>query len=167
MGSLEIKWTHLNEVLNALADEVIQKAREKLDANGSNATHNLYDTLEKIVEIGDDAFSVKISLADYWKYVEEGTGPAHLPDARGQYWPKIEPLKEWVQNKPGVPKDEAFAYAVRGKIHKEGIKPRPFLEPAKDEVLARYEPLIDQAIQDDIYAFIDESVMNLLKDALR
>lgn len=166
MASINIKWTHLEEVLNEFADQVIQKARENLDANGTNASNTLYDTMEKIVEVGDDYYKVSLSLADYWRYVEEGTGPQHLPDARPQFWPKIEPLKEWVQIKPGVPKDSAFAYAVRGKIHASGTTAQPFLEPAKDEVLNRFEELINQAIEADVADYIEELVETQLKDAL-
>jgi HK97 gp10 family phage protein len=166
MESINIKWTHLEEVLNEFADQVIQKARENLAANGTNATNNLSDTIEKIVEIGDDTYSVKLSLADYWRYVEEGTGPGHIPDARAQYYPKIQPLKEWVSVKPGVPKDDSFAYAVRGKIHASGTTAQPFLEPAKEEVLARFELLINQAIEQDVSDYIEELVETKLKDAL-
>ena len=163
---LDIKWTNLERVLNEFADEVITTARGNLDTNNTNASHNLYDTMEKIIEIGDDRFSVKISLADYWRYVEEGTGPGHVPDARGQYWPKIGPIKEWVSVKPGVPKDDAFAYAVRGKIHASGTTAQPFFQPAVDEALARFEIRIEEAIEQDIYDYINGLVSKGLEDAL-
>lgn len=166
MAELEIRWTNLERVLHEFADEVIKSARKNLDDNNTNATHQLYDTLEKIVEVGEDFYKVSISLADYWRYIEEGTGPQHLPDARHQYWPKIEPLKDWVQNKPGVPKDDAFAYAVRGKIHASGTTAQPFLKPAVDETLARFEIMIEEAMQQDIYDYIESLVTTGLEDAL-
>lgn len=173
---LEIKWIHLEQVLNEFASAVIQRARENLDANNSNATHNLYDTMEAIIEIpsdeNDNYYTVSISLADYWIFLESGTGPQHIPDAGDAYWPKIEPLKNWVSIKPGVPKDPAFAYAVRGAIrfgtkdHPPGTKPHPFFKKAVDEVLAFYDPLIDKAIEDDIYDFIDETVIKEMERTL-
>lgn len=167
----DIKFNNLERVLNEFADEVIMKARENLDANGSNATHQLYDNLDKEVKIDDDRMQVFLALEDYWKYLEFGTGPAHMAEVigetpqaepRAQYWPRIEPLKEWVANKPGVPKEDSFAYAVQGKIHKEGIEPKPFLEPAIEYVLPRYEDLINQAIEDDV----DEWVNGVLDQTL-
>lgn len=174
----EIRWTHLEAVLNEFIDEVIAKARENLDNNGSNATKNLYNTLgeERQVEITDDHFSVKIGIEDYAWYIEYGTGPSHVTEGvdefnvlhmgvqhgkepRAQYWAPIGVIKEWVANKPGVPKDDAFAYAVQGKIHKEGVEPKPFLEPAIEFVLPRYEELINQAVQDDVEEYI-EGVLN-------
>lgn len=169
---LEIKWLRLEQVLDEFADAVIQRAREYLDQNNSNATHNLYDTMEAIVQVpsdeNDNYYTVSISLADYWRYVEEGTGPQHIPDARSEYWPKIQPLKDWVTVKPGVPKDPSFAYAVRGAIrfgtatHPPGTKPHPFFRPAVDEILPQYEGAIEQAIEEDIYAFIDEAVIEMM-----
>lgn len=172
-NSLNIKWINLERVLNEFADAVIAKARQNLDENGSNASYNLYrsfDELEQRVTIGEDYFSVKISLADYWTYVEEGTGPQHLPDARSTYWPKIQPLKEWVSIKPGVPKDDSFAYAVRGAIrfgtkdHPPGTKPKPFFKKAVDEMLAYYEPLIDKAIEDDVSDYINDAVTRKMNE---
>lgn len=163
---LEIKWTNLERILNEFADEVISGARQNLADNGTNATNNLSDTLEKIIDIGDDYYKVSISLADYWRYVEEGTGPQHLPDARPTYWPKIEPLKEWVSAKPGVPKDDAFAYAVRGKIHASGTTAQPFFQPAVDDALARFEERIAEAIEQDVYDYIESLVNDGLAEAL-
>lgn len=163
----DIEWNNLTRVLNEFADEVIMKARENLDENNSNATHQLYDTMDKEVIVDEDRFQVFIALEDYWTFLEYGTGPSHLreeiggpltPDPRQQYWPKIGPLKEWVQNKPGVPKEDGFAYAVREKIHKEGATPHPFLTPAIEYVLPRYEELIGQAVEQDVNDFLENNM---------
>ena len=50
MTGLDIKWTTLERVLNELADTFIQEARDNLQADGSIATGELYDSFEKIVE---------------------------------------------------------------------------------------------------------------------
>ena len=179
----DIKWTRLTEVLNEFADEVIEKAKENLDNNGSNASKNLYNTLgaEREIEITDDHFSVKIGIEDYAWYLEYGTGPSHVKEGvddfnvvhlgvqhsgepRAQYWPPIDAIRNWVSNKPGMPKDDAFAYAVQGKIHRDGIEPKPFLEPAIEFVLPRYEDLINQAIEEDVSNFILELVEKEMRD---
>jgi len=179
----DIKWTRLEQVLNAFADEVIAKAKENLANNNTNATGQLSQSLDDYkdqrVNIEEDRFQVFIALEDYWKYIEYGTGPSHVTEGvddfnvvhlgvqhggepRAQYWPPIDAIRNWASNKPGVPKDDAFAYAVQGKIHKEGIKPKPFLEPAIEFVLPRYEDLISQAIEDDV----DEWVNGVLDQTL-
>lgn len=166
MSTLDIKWTTLDRVLNEFADRFIELARENLDKNNTNASNTLYGSFDKIIDIGEDHFTVSISLEDYWKYIEEGTGPAHLPDARAQYWPKIGPLKEWVSIKPGVPKDPGFAYAVRWKIHEEGTQPQPFFEPAKERTIRDFEMRINLAIEEDVSNYILEIVEKGMKDAL-
>ena len=179
----DIKWTRLEQVLNAFADEVIAKAKENLANNNTNATGQLSQSMDmdkdKRVNIEEDRFQVFIALEDYWPYLEYGTGPSHVKEGvddfnvvhlgvqhsgepRAQYWPPIDAIRNWVSNKPGVPKDDAFAYAVQGKIHRDGIEPKPFLEPAIEFVLPRYEDLINQAIEDDV----DEWVNGVLDQTL-
>lgn len=162
----DIVWRNLERVLNEFADTFIELARENLDKNNTNASNTLYGSFDKIIDIGEDHFTVSISLEDYWKYIEEGTGPAHLPDARAQYWPKIGPLKEWVSIKPGVPKDPGFAYAVRWKIHEEGTEPQPFFEPAKQEAIRQFSQAIDDAIAQDVSDWLEEIVESGMRDAL-
>lgn len=181
----DIKWTRLTEVLNEFADEVIKKARENLSNNNTNATNQLSNSMDmnkdERVNIEEDRFQVFIALEDYWKDIEYGTGPSHVKEGvddfnvvhlgvqhsgepRAQYWPPIDAIRNWVTNKPGVPKDDAFAYAVKGKIHKEGIKPKPFLEPAIEFVLPRYEDKINQAIEEDVSNFTLELVEKEMRD---
>lgn len=175
----DIKWINLERVLNEFADEVVAKARENLADNNGNATGQLSQSMDndrdKRVKIEDDRYQVFIALEDYWTFSEYGTGPSHVTEGvdefnvlhmgvqhtgepRAQYWPPIDAIRNWVQNKPGVPKEDAFAYAVQGKIHKEGIKPKPFLEPAIEFVLPRYEELINQAIEEDVENWIKEAI---------
>lgn len=163
---MDITWTHLEKVLYQFVDRFKELAKQNLEKNNTNASGNLRDSLDELVknvEIGEDWYSVKVSLADYWTYVEEGTGPGHLPDARSQYWPKIEPLKEWVSIKPGVPKDPGFAYAVRWKIHEEGTEPQPFVAPAKEEAIRQFSQAIDDAIAQDV----DEWIERIVEDGMR
>lgn len=179
----DIKWTNLRKVLEEFADEVIRKARENLANNGTNASGELSRNMDKEIRIEDDRFQVFLALEDYWKYIEYGTGPSHVKEGvdefgvvhldvqhglerRQQYWPKISAIKEWVSVKPGVPKDDSFAYAVKGKIHNEGIKPNPFLEPAIEYVLPRFEERITEAIEMDVQDYIEGSVEDAMNDAL-
>ena len=167
---MDIKWTHLENTLNAFLERFIELAHENLDKNGTNASHGLYNSIKKFnksIVIEDTHYTVSVELADYWKYVEYGTGPQHKPDARAQYWPKVGPIKEWVNVKQGVPKDESFAYAVVGKIHLSGTTAQPFFEPAKEQAIMEFEDAIEKAIDEDISAFIEEQVIAKLEETLK
>ena len=157
---LNIKWTHLERVLNEFADTFIELARQNLDANRTNASHNLYDSFEKIIEIGEDSFKVSVSLADYWKYVENGRGPGKFPP--------IDKIREWIEVKPvqitpdmngKVPTVEQVSFLISRKIANEGTDAQPFFEPAKQEAISRFNDAIDLAIVDDVFDFINEAVV--------
>lgn len=163
--NLDIKWTNLERVLNELADAFITTARANLEANGTNASKTLYDSMEKLIEIGDDWYSVKISLEDYWTYVENGRGPGKFPPPPA--------IREWIQVKPvtpvpgmdgRTPSVEQLTFLIGRKIAREGTQPQPFFEPAKDQVLREWESRIDEAITMDIQAFIEEKAEELMRE---
>lgn len=162
---MEITWNHLLEVLNNFADRFIELAREYLVSNGSNASGELSQSLEKIVEIGEDSFSVKISLADYWKYLENGRGPGKFPPPPSiKNWINIKPVTPY----PGVdgrtPTVDQLTFLISRKIAREGTTPQPFFEPAKQQALVEFGEAIDQAIEDDIYDFIQEAVLRKMEE---
>ena len=162
---MEIKWNHLLSALDRLADRFIEIARENILNNGSNASGELGDSLEKIVEIGEDSFSVKISLADYWYYVEHGRGPGKFPPPPAiQNWIEVKP----VTPVPGVdgrtPTVQQLSFLIGRKIAREGTEPKPFFEPAKQQVLQELSDAIDQAIDDDIADFIQEAVIRKMEE---
>lgn len=163
--NLDIKWTNLERVLNELADAFITTARTNLEANGTNASKTLYDSMEKLIEIGDDWYSVKISLEDYWTYVENGRGPGKFPPPPA--------IREWIQVKPvtpvpgmdgRTPSVEQLTFLIGRKIAREGTQPQPFFEPAKDQVLREWESRIDEAITMDIQVFIEEKAEELMRE---
>lgn len=172
---MDIKWISLTKVLNEFADYFIQQARDNLQENGSIASGDLFNSFEKIVEIEDDFYSVKISLEDYWKYVEEGTGPEHKPDSRSTYWPNVDAIKNWITVKR-LPTDDidttAFliSRAIAGKSPNQaqlanpqgGIIAQPFFETAKQEAIEHFENAINMAIEEDVDRYISEQVEELL-----
>lgn len=165
MNTLDIKWNHLTEVLNQFADRFIELAKQNLENNGSNASHNLSNSIEKIVEIGEDHYSVKISLEDYWQFLEHGRGPGKFPPPPAiQNWIEVKP----VTPTPGVdgktPTVQQLSFLIGRKIAREGTEPKPFFEPAKQQVLQELSDAIDQAIDDDIADFIQEAVIRKMEE---
>lgn len=163
---MDIKWTKLTEVLNDFADTFIQIARDNLQANGTNASYDLYNSFQKIIDVGEDSFSVKIQLEDYWKYVEEGRGP-------GKY-PPPDAIRSWIEVKPVVPQAdmngrtptvEQLTFLISRKIAEEGTNPQPFFEPAKEEAIRQFEDRISYAIQEDVSNYILELVQKGMEDA--
>ena len=161
----DIKWTRLTEVLNEFADAFIQNARNNLEANQSNASYNLYNSFEKVIEVGEDYFKVSISLADYWQYLEKGRGPGKFPP--------VDKIKEWIEVKPvnptplsngKTPSVEQLSFLISRKIANEGTEGKPFFEPAKEQTIREFEDKINQAIEEDVSNFILELVEKEMRD---
>ena len=167
MEALQIKWTTLERVLNEFGDAFIQNARDNLQSNGSIATGELYDSFEKIVEIGDDWFKVSVSLADYWKYVENGRGPGKYPPPDAiRNWIEVKPVTPQAGVDGKVPSVEQLTFLISRKIAEEGTDPKPFFEPAKEQTIRDFEERISLAIQEDVSNFILEIVDKGMRDAL-
>ena len=161
----DIKWTRLTEVLNEFADAFIQNARNNLDANQSNASYNLYNSFEKVIEVGEDYFKVSISLADYWQFLENGRGPGKFPP--------VDKIKEWIEVKPinptplsngKTPSVEQLSFLIGRKIANEGTEGKPFFEPAKEQTIREFEDKINQAIDEDVSNFILKLVEKEMRD---
>ena len=167
MGNLDIKWTTLERVLNEFADEVITTARGNLDTNNTNASGELSGSIEKIVDIGEDSFSVKISLVDYWKYVENGRGPGKFPPPEAiRRWVTIKPVEPSPLN-GRTPTVDQLAFLIGRKIANEGTNPQPFFQPAVDEALRTFSGAIDKAIEDDVADFIQEAVERMFGETFK
>lgn len=159
-----IKWTNLERVLNEYADTVIQLTQDNLQQNGNIATGNLLQ-MEKVIEVGDDWFKVYLSLQDYWKYIEEGRGAGKFPPP--------DAIRNWIEVKNITPEPDAngrtpsvdqLTFLISRKIAEEGTEAHPFLEPAKQEALQRFEQSIEYAIEEDVKVFIEENVEELMKE---
>lgn len=161
----DIKWTRLTEVLNEFADAFIQNARNNLEANQSNASYNLYNSFEKVIEVGEDYFKVSVSLADYWHFLENGRGPGKFPP--------VDKIKEWIEVKPvnptplsngKTPSVEQLSFLISRKIANEGTEAHPFFEPAKEQTIREFEDKINQAIEEDVSNFVLELVEKEMRD---
>lgn len=161
----DIKWTRLTEVLNEFADAFIQNARNNLEANQSNASYNLYNSFEKVIEVGEDYFKVSISLADYWQFLENGRGPGKFPP--------VDKIKEWIEVKPinptplsngKTPSVEQLSFLISRKIANEGTEGKPFFEPAKEQTIREFEDKINEAIEEDVSNFILSLVEKEMRD---
>lgn len=153
----DIKWTRLTEVLNEFADAFIENARNNLEANQSNDSYNLYNSFEKVIEVGEDYFKVSISLADYWQYLEYGRGP-------GKEWIEVKPVNSTPLSNGKTPSVEQLSFLISRKIANEGTEGKPFFEPAKEQTIREFEDKINQAIEEDVSNFILELVEKEMRD---
>lgn len=164
---MDIVWTTLERVLNEFADRFIQNARDGLQADGSIATGELYDSFEKIIEIGEDYYSVKISLADYWEYVNNGRRPGKFPPPPAiRNWIEVKPVNPYPLPNGKTPSVEQLTFLISRKIANEGIEPTNFFDKAKEQTIRDFEQRIDLAIAEDVSNYILNIVETGMRDAL-
>lgn len=163
---IDLKWTNLERVLNEFADRFIELARGYLQSNNTNASGELSQSLEKIIEIGEDSYSVKISLADYWYYVEHGRGPGKFPPPPAiRNWIEVKPITPTPGIDGRTPTVEQLTFLIGRKIAQEGTEPQPFFEPAKEEAIRQFSNAIDDAIEQDVSDWLDEIIESGMRNA--
>ena len=166
----ELEYKHLDAVLEEYGNEVAQKYKDELDAAKANATYNLKNTVKPFLEHRQDSIILFLSLQDYWKYLEEGTGlkAGHQPY---KYPPPFRAIYQWVKDKPVVPWNDklmtmplnqaqkAMAAMIRWSIYENGTKPLHLLEKAlgdRSALLERCGEAMSQDLEDYVRAVINE-----------
>lgn len=81
----------VSKVLEEFGKEVVGQLGKNLDADKSNASYNLRQSIDYNVEITPKLITWSLSLDSYWKYVDKGRG-------RGKGAP-IESIEEWITEK--------------------------------------------------------------------
>lgn len=154
----EIQWDNLRKVLERYADAWIKNAEANLMENDSNASGQLQRSmkLDKIV-IDEKQMRVTVELEDYWYYVENGRKAGKMPP--------IQPIIEWIENKPVPPKVEGLtvkqqAYAIARGIGKNGTQPRPFFKKAVEQTWKQFKDEIAEAVQTDVNDYIEQIVLD-------
>lgn len=152
-----IHFDNLIRVLDEYRQAVINLYRNKLNEDDHVATHNLMDHITYVINQGRGDIEVDLRLADYWKYVENGTKP---------HYPPIKPILDWVKVKfKGVPPnaktydgplpsvetlESQFAHAVQHSIGVKGTEGTHDLQETLQEVNRMYEYRIGEAITQDL-----------------
>lgn len=160
MDDMDIRWTHLNNVLMEFADRFIELARNDLETNGTNASWNLFNSMTPIVDIEDNHYSVKIELADYWKYVENGRLPGKFPPLnRIKEWIEIKPVIPYMDKNGRLPTTDQLAFLIGRKIAEEGTEPQKFFEKNKRVAVSEFKDSINEAIDADVRDYIEQLVI--------
>lgn len=157
----DIRWDNLYRVLNEYADFFVREAQDRIQSNGNIATGTLNETMgvEREISFENDYLSVKISLEDYWKYLENGTAP---------HRPPFDAIRNWVEVKFSLPDEEVnnVAWAVVKGIEKNGTAPHPFIEDSKNVAFAQFEDAIGYAIEEDMQVYFEETALAELASIL-
>ena len=136
----------LEQVLRELGEDVRQGYMEQLLQHDRKATGALLDSVTAIVDGQGDVYEVKLQLADYWKYVEEGTAP---------HWPPRKAILDWIKAKPVIPRpdskgripsQESLAFLISRKIARVGTEGSHDLQKTLDAIMPVWDEKLRLAL---------------------
>lgn len=145
-----LNFEHLAAVLEQFAARATEEYRSRLEIGRTNASGKLSESVEYQVIRNEQTWSVTLSLEDYWKYVENGTGP---------HWPPRNKILEWIKVKPVIPRpsangitpsDQSLAFLIQRKIANEGTEGKHHLEKTVDSVMTDFESQLEEALAMDM-----------------
>ena len=159
-----MEFVNTMNILNEFGRALVEEYKDALILNDVNASDNLYNSVKYIIDYGDSKFTLSLSLADYYYYVENGR--------KAGKWPPIDAIKKWIEVKPvlptpmdngKLPTTNQLAFLISRKIGIEGIKPRPILSESIDNVWSVFEEFLTEALSKDIEDNIDKIMVTLIK----
>lgn len=125
--------------------------QDKLILDDKIATGELLNSVSYRVTQNGTVFQVTLSLADYWKYIEEGRRPGGKlpPPSAILSWIIAKPVLPRPNDKGKVPKPEQLAWAIAKSIQVKGIPAKPLMFETSQEINAHYRPIIAAAFAAD------------------
>lgn len=136
----------LEQVLRELGEDVRQGYMEQLLQHDRKATGALLDSVTAIVDVQGDVYEVKLQLADYWKYVEEGTAPHWPPRSAILKWIKAKPVIPRPDSKGRIPSQESLAYLISRKIARVGTEGSHDLQKTLDAIMPVWDEKLRLAL---------------------
>lgn len=150
-----VEMDDLLKVLQDFADDMRDNYREHLENSGRYTTERtLIDSVRTEVVVGDNEYEVTMTLADYWKYVEDDTRPHFPPPSAILRWVEIKPVIPRPFDGGRIPTQKQLAFLIGRKISEEGTKGSHDLAITKDNVLAWYADRIAEALGHDMENYL-------------
>lgn len=150
--------TELQQVLEDYAKDIQERYKDVLSNNGHVASKNLIDSIKTEVVVGEQAFEVTMTLADYWKYVECDTRPHFPPPDALVKWIEVKPVIPRPGKNGRIPTPKQLAYLIGRKIATFGTTGTHDLQQTKDDIFAWYQERMSVALGHDISNYIRKLV---------
>lgn len=140
METSTLSFDNLQIALDSFINDFIQTYKSLLIRDGKKATGNLIKSIRPLdIKYSNNQMTLSISLASYWKYVENGRKPG-IPRPMNGLKPPTEPQ---------------LAFLIARKIARDGIKPGNQFEEALKLSWTKWEQPISNAISKDLNQAID------------
>lgn len=156
--------------LNDFAKYVIQQSRSNLTKGDKNVNKNLYNSLDKEIEVGANSFRLAFLMEDYGKFQDKGVSGTerkyNTPFSYKSKRPPLKPITDWVKSRRFQfrQKDGKFmsyqstAFLVRNSIFKKGIKPSLFFTKPFEKAFERLPDELVEAYGLDVEQFLEYTI---------
>ena len=162
----DTNFPRLAAVLEEYAAAFRNLYQDKLILEDRIATGELLNSVSYRVQENGTVFEVTLSLAEYWKYIENGRpqGSRMPPPSAILEWIRAKPVLPRPSDKGKVPRPEHLAWAIAKGIKKRtDVGPIPgdeTMAKTAQELNAKYRPIIAQAFAEDTMALLKLSAIS-------
>lgn len=174
-----IDLAELRAVLEEYAREAAEIYKYQISLGGKNASRKLIESVTTRVAVNGKEWEVKMSLEEYWKYVEGGAKgtessppgavyPAHYPPPQAiEQWINVKPILprplmtgdlKSLGRKSIIPSPKTLAFLIGRKILRKGIAPYPAMKTTQEELNKIYRDRISAALGHDMTNYIRKVV---------
>lgn len=156
--------------LNDFAKYVIQQSRSNLTKGDKNVNKNLYNSLDKEIEVGANSFRLAFLMEDYGKFQDKGVSGTerkyNTPFSYKSKKPPLKPITDWVKNRRFQFRQDngrfmsyqSTAFLVRNSIFKKGIKPSLFFTKPFEKAFERLPDELVEAYGLDVEQFLEYTI---------
>ena len=146
---------HTMKALNDFGNFIITNYKSQLEAEQMN-NGELYRTISYSVSTVNSGWVISVSLAEYWKYIENGR-------RSGAKMPPLEVIEKWIDvkeihphpmtlksGKTVIPKPPQLPFLIARSIGRRGIPPKPLFKKSFEAAKQQFIQVIKDAITQDI-----------------
>jgi hypothetical protein len=156
--------------LNDFAKYVIQQSRSNLTKGNKNVNKNLYNSLDKEIEVGANSFRMAFLMEDYGTFQDKGVSGKekkyNTPFSYKSKRPPLKPITDWVKNRRFQFRQkngkfmsyQSTAFLVRNSIFKKGIKPSLFFTKPFEKAFERLPNELIEAYGLDVEQFLEYTI---------
>lgn len=150
----------VTDEINAIAADLLQRYKDEIKNSGHSASGDLVNTASYRCTFDGRYFEIIFRLADYWKYLENGTKP---------HFPPLEAIEKWITvkhivprtNSKRVPTTRQLAYLIARGISNNGTKPTKLLQKTIDnsnDLIDALVNVITKQIEEEINSEIENTI---------
>lgn len=146
---------HTMKALNDFGNFIITNYKSQLEAEKMN-NGELYNKISYSVSTVSSGWVISVSLAEYWKYIENGR-------RAGAKMPPLEVIEKWIDvkqihphsmtlksGKTVIPAPPQLPFLIARSIGRRGIPPKPLFKNSFDAAKQQFIQVIKDAITQDI-----------------